>query len=194
MGEEIIEDYKLFLDLVFKRSIRVALFIDAAHIHHSLPPDSKIDYFKMIDFLVDDRHFVRAFYYDGIYPEYKALEKEEYKQKRENLLNFVKIFRGRKVIPRLLDLKFRGNRAIQKGVDVQIAIDMLMMAFQNVYDVAILVSADSDFAGVIRAVQSLGKLVEVAYFGNEGLSGELMDVADKLIDLSKHINFFKLEK
>lgn len=43
----------------------------------------------------------------------------------------------------------------EKMTDVNIAVEMLADAFRNRFDVALLISADSDLAGVIREIQSL---------------------------------------
>ena len=51
-----------------------------------------------------------------------------------------------------------------KGDDIYLATDMLSFAYENVYDIAILVSGDGDFVPVIKKVQKLGKNVENAYF------------------------------
>ena len=51
-----------------------------------------------------------------------------------------------------------------KGDDIHLATDMISFAYENKYDVAILVSGDGDFVPAIRKVQKLGKNVENAYF------------------------------
>lgn len=53
----------------------------------------------------------------------------------------------------------------EKGVDVQIATDLLKGAFHNQYDRAYLVSSDSDLIPAIKEIKSLGK--EVIYIGFE---------------------------
>lgn len=50
----------------------------------------------------------------------------------------------------------------EKETDVNIATDMLSLAYDDGYDVAILVSADSDYTRVIDRIKSRGKVVEVA--------------------------------
>ena len=53
---------------------------------------------------------------------------------------------------------------IVKGDDINIATDMVGLAYENAYDTAILVSGDGDFVPAIKRVQKLGKRVENAYF------------------------------
>ncbi len=51
---------------------------------------------------------------------------------------------------------------VEKGVDVKIAIDMVLGAMNDEYDHAYLLSADGDFTPAISAVRNLGKRVLVA--------------------------------
>jgi uncharacterized protein (TIGR00288 family) len=75
----------------------------------------------------------------------------------------------------------------EKGIDVQLATDMLTHSFRNNYDVAILVAGDSDFVGAIQAIKDNGKQVEVALFGREGTSRQLRRVADKVITINARL-------
>jgi uncharacterized LabA/DUF88 family protein len=52
--------------------------------------------------------------------------------------------------------------AREKGIDVLIAIDMVMGAVRDEYEVAVLASADTDLVPALESVLSLGKRVEVA--------------------------------
>ncbi|HVT42935.1 MAG TPA: NYN domain-containing protein [Thermoanaerobaculia bacterium] len=49
----------------------------------------------------------------------------------------------------------------EKGSDVNLATELLMDAFANAYDVAVIVTNDSDLAAPVRAVCKLGKAVGV---------------------------------
>ena len=66
---------------------------------------------------------------------------------------------------------------MEKGIDIMLATDMLHFAWNGLYDVAVLVSGDSDFAYVLQAVKNIGKHVEVAYF-ERMVSRDLLNVAD----------------
>jgi uncharacterized LabA/DUF88 family protein len=52
----------------------------------------------------------------------------------------------------------------QKGVDVELAIDVLDAAHQDRYDVAVLVTGDGDFVPLVRRITSLSKHAVVAHF------------------------------
>jgi len=66
---------------------------------------------------------------------------------------------------------------VEKGIDIMLATDLLYFAWNDFYDVAVLVSGDSDFAYALQAVKNMGKHVEVAYL-ESGTSKDLLDVAD----------------
>ncbi len=51
-----------------------------------------------------------------------------------------------------------------KGTDVNIATDLLVNAFDDQYDAAVLISEDGDFASAIQEVQRLKKQVDNAFF------------------------------
>ncbi len=58
--------------------------------------------------------------------------------------------------------------AKEKGVDVQIATDMITLAWENTYDIAVLVSADSDFVPLAEFLKTKGKKVVHGQFPPKG--------------------------
>jgi uncharacterized LabA/DUF88 family protein len=77
---------------------------------------------------------------------------------------------------------------VEKGIDVMLVTDLLHFAWNDLYDIAVLVSGDADFAYALQAIKNMGKHVEVAYF-ESNISKDLLAVAD-----NKHLldrNFFK---
>lgn len=55
----------------------------------------------------------------------------------------------------------------EKGVDVQIAVDMLVAAYENLADRIILVSSDTDLAPAIKKAREKGKIVEYIGFSHK---------------------------
>ncbi|MFZ2153132.1 MAG: NYN domain-containing protein [Microgenomates group bacterium] len=51
----------------------------------------------------------------------------------------------------------------EKGVDVNMSVDMLVGAYEETYDTLVLISSDTDLIPAIKKVKDLGKKVE--YFG-----------------------------
>lgn len=83
---------------------------------------------------------------------------------------------------------FALNRWREKGVDVNIAIDMLDLAYsfksEGKSGIMVLVSSDSDLKPVVERVQSLGTIVE--YIGFEHMySIALLNAANKRILLTE---------
>lgn len=78
---------------------------------------------------------------------------------------------------RLGGTKMAQGITVEKGIDIMLATDLLYFAWNDCYDVAVLVSGDSDFAYALQAVKNMGKHVEVAYF-ESGISKDLLNIAD----------------
>lgn len=71
----------------------------------------------------------------------------------------------------------RGNE--QKGVDTLIAVEMLVGAFNGLFDLAILLSGDADFVPVVHEVKRRG--VQVVVASNEAdLADDLRRAADRV--------------
>jgi uncharacterized LabA/DUF88 family protein len=55
-----------------------------------------------------------------------------------------------------------------KGVDIALAKDFLSNAYNDNYDVAVLVAGDGDYIPLVEEVKRLGKVVYVAFFCDKG--------------------------
>ena len=55
----------------------------------------------------------------------------------------------------------------EKGVDVKLAVDLLVGAYDDLYDSAILISSDTDLIPAIQKVKHLGKHVEYIGFAHQ---------------------------
>ena len=60
-----------------------------------------------------------------------------------------------------------GGAYREKGVDVQIAVDMLVATYENIADRIILVSSDTDLAPAIKKAREKGKIVEYIGFSHK---------------------------
>ncbi|MDO8532819.1 MAG: NYN domain-containing protein [Dehalococcoidia bacterium] len=82
---------------------------------------------------------------------------------------------------------FSGNpkatRVEQKRVDVQLAVDLVLLAARNSYDIGILVSGDQDFTDAVLAAKDLGKAVGIATLDSTEPS-DLRWAADFFIDIN----------
>lgn len=76
----------------------------------------------------------------------------------------------------------------EKGVDIALAIQALSLAYLNAYDVAFIMSADSDFINLYKALRNLGKIIYVVAVKGQGLSRVIPQV-DEYISLED--SFFR---
>ncbi|MER3481537.1 MAG: NYN domain-containing protein [Meiothermus sp.] len=160
---------------------RVAVFIDGSNLYKglvtSLSPDYRLDFVQFIETLVAGRKLLRAYYYNAPLPVEDPAAKAH-----QSFLNYLK--RVPYVAVRLGRLERRGEGFVEKGVDIQIAIDLLKLAYANAYDVAVLVSGDGDFADVVKVIQDMGKQVENSTF--QALSSHrLAQQADRFFPLDE---------
>src|SRR2546422_8798188 len=77
------------------------------------------------------------------------------------------------------------NQRQSKGVDITLTKDMLVHAFNNNYDAAVLMTGDGDYVPVVEEVKRMGKSVYVVFFEDEsfGLNRELRLACDKFFKL-----------
>ncbi len=164
---------------------RVMIFIDGSNFYHGLRANmgkTNIDFAKLSKQLCGSgRELVRAYYYNV--PLNKDDDLERYK-KQQNFLE--QLYETPLLTVSLGRLERRGSTYVEKGIDVNIAVDMLTQAFSNGYDVGILVSGDADYVKMVEEVKRLGKHVEVAYF-TMGQSFHLRNVADRMIILNESV-------
>ena len=73
----------------------------------------------------------------------------------------------------------KAKRRRQKGVDVQLAVDALTFASNGLFDVALFVTGDADFAPVVEAIRDKGPRVAIFSF-RSSLSPALREVADRV--------------
>ena len=159
---------------------RVMIFIDGSNLYHCLKNDFKrtdLDYGKFAQKLCAGRLLIRVHYYSAPVPQTDMVRYQSQQRFFERLRNtpYHRVVLGR--------LEPRGTTLVEKGVDIKIAVDMLRLAVQNIYDVAILVSGDGDFASVVEAVQDFGKHVENATTPSAS-SRHLKQTCDQMITLT----------
>ena len=164
---------------------RVAIFIDGSNLYHALKNNfGRYDlYFTgFITKLCASRPLFRTYYYNILQDPNKWVE--THKEQHE----FIEVLNKTPYLEvRLGSTKVAQGVPVEKGIDVMLATDLLYFAWNNSYDVAVLVSGDSDFGYALQAVKNMGKHVEVAYFENV-VSKDLLDIADNRHLLDR--NFF----
>ena len=158
---------------------RVAVFIDGSNLYHGgRRAGLRVDVQKLAKKLLDDRELIRNYYYAAVVPQEMSADVHQAQARFLASFDYAPYFEVKlgRIEPR------PKGRWEEKGVDAQLATDMVFFAARNLYDVAILVSGDGDFKHTVQAVKDLGKHVENAYF-REGHSRELMKTCDRFIEL-----------
>lgn len=173
---------------------RIVIFIDGSNFYHGLKYNYKkarINFEKLSAKLSDGRRHIRTYYYNVPIDQKDNPNRYKEQQRFFSSLDLVPYFET--TLGRLVKRE-RTTRCgkcgyqeriifhNEKGIDVNIAVDMLTMAFKNIYDTAILISGDGDFDKAIKGVKDLGKHVENAYF-KSGHSKQLMKICDRFIEL-----------
>jgi uncharacterized LabA/DUF88 family protein len=159
--------------------LRVMAFVDGGYLEHNLNDlfkSPKIDYSVFIHSLVShlpkttiEHYLTRVYYYDAISAE-KVSPDQQAKHELIHGTNHFELRLGR--------IKDDGQgMPRQKGVDTLIAIDMVSKAYENHYDVAILLAGDDDFLDAVKAVKNAGKQVYGFFFAKH-VSRELKNAFD----------------
>ena len=163
---------------------RVMIFIDGSNLYHSLKK-----FFNRVDIdmgefgqkLLGKRRLIRIYYYNA-----KVGRREEPERYKDQQVFFASVGAVPYTELRLGHLVYNNwpsTPPYEKGVDVQLATDLLTHSFKNNYDTAILVAGDNDYVGALQAVKDNGKHVEVALFGKERTSHQLREVADRIVTM-----------
>jgi uncharacterized LabA/DUF88 family protein len=165
---------------------RVAIFIDGSNLYHALRDNcSRVD-LNFTDFtskLCGGRPLFRTYYYNVLQD---PNQRPEGFREQQEFLDVLKKTPYLEV--RLGGMKLSQGVPVEKGIDIMLATDLLHFAWNNLYEVAILVSGDGDFAYALQAAKNMGKHVEVAYF-ESNISKSMLDVADNRHLLNQE--FFK---
>jgi uncharacterized LabA/DUF88 family protein len=145
---------------------RVFVYIDGSNLYRNLKfyesAGMNFDFKGFVESFIQDYELEGIKYYIGQIRPKENDEKSQSLHKYQQVL-FKKleeagfcIIRGR--------LRQIGKIFSEKGVDVRIGIDLLEGAYENKYDVALLISSDGDLAPALEMVRNKGKKVEVVGF------------------------------
>ncbi len=190
---------------------RVAIFIDGSNFYHALKDRysrTQIRFDALATALVDrmpGRKLVRVYYYNATYDQTTQPDAYKRQQRFFSFLRrtpYLSLVLGRleqrpidwgrldaeklRKVEEFLKMSLPKHTTVEKGVDVQLAVDMLQFAVSNTYDVAILVSGDGDFAPAVEAVKKLGKHVELGRVEKQPCN-RLRDVCDIEVVIDKKI-------
>ena len=131
---------------------RVAIFIDGPNLGRGF------DLLKLVEILARGRHVVQATYYDSM--PIVALED-------------LTIYPAESLAPFNFQIRPLPRVKKREQVDIALAIDLVGSAYEDGFDVAVVVSGDADHLLAVHKVQSLGKTVEICAW-NKSVSDEVV--------------------
>lgn len=151
---------------------RLGIFVDVPNLLYGYEGNGTLNMGKLLDMLRFGRELVRATAYSPVSDD----PREPVEQQR-----FVAPFVPYEYRIVTKPLKRFADGSIKGNFDVEMAIDMLLMADR--VDVMAIVSGDADFARAVEAVQQKGVRVEVVAFGGS-TSVEMRALADHYLELN----------
>lgn len=73
----------------------------------------------------------------------------------------------------------------EKRTDINLTTDLLVGAYMNSYDTAIIFSADNDYLTPIKEIQKIGKIVELVITEGQPISENLRNTVDEVFELNE---------
>ena len=134
---------------------RITIFIDNSNIFKGFQKyNIQADYEKLKILITRGRKLDAIYLYEGVVYPMSPGKKSWYEQLT---------IRSSYIIKVSFD-KIVKTGAIEKKVDINIAIDVVALAYEDVYDTAVLVSGDGDFLPVVKKIKELNKKAEIWAF------------------------------
>ena len=159
---------------------KVAVFIDGSNLYYKLKDleiqhTTEFNYLGLAKKLARDRDMVYLGYYVGAVRAKPGDVKSESLRKSQRI--FFNLLRKAGIVIKKGYLLESGGKYHEKGVDVQIATDLLIGAYENQYDIALLISSDNDLIPAIKKICSLGKQVDYIGFSHKPSFGLIQEAS-----------------
>jgi len=164
---------------------RAAIFIDGSNLYHNLRRyNIKTTFEEIIEKIETQREIVNIFYYTALLD--RSTDEDGYKKHKKFLDKISRIPNFNVVLCNLRKMILEDGSVdfAIKGDDVYLATDLIKGSYENLYDVAIIVSGDADFIPAIKLTQKNGKKVINAFFPKSS-SYQLRNCCDGSINLKK---------
>jgi uncharacterized LabA/DUF88 family protein len=171
---------------------RVAVFIDGNNFYFGLrklygknKSLKNFDFKQFSQFLAGKEKVVGIYYYNALLD--RENNPDKYNSQKEFFEELKKIPNFNLVLCKLLKRTITGTNKVYyiiKEDDINMAVDMVENAYDNNYDVAVLVSGDGDFVPAVRSVKKKNKSVKNVYFKNSS-SRNLKNFCDESLELTK---------
>ena len=169
---------------------RVAVFIDGSNFYNGLRDNVRrmdVDFYRFGNKLAEKAggELLRIYYYNAkVDPEF---DPDNFEKQQRFITHLAHTSHLTLRLGKLVYYQVRGDDsggrkhyAVEKGLDVKLAIDLIRLAMNRACDVAVIVSGDKDLSEVVEYGKELGIIVCCAFFPR-GLSDTLSIVADQII-------------
>jgi uncharacterized LabA/DUF88 family protein len=83
---------------------------------------------------------------------------------------------------------FKKHDGKEKGVDIALATEMLVNAFNQNYDIGVIVAGDKDYVGLVKEVKRYGPIIVGSFF-RHGLSDDFALAVDNFSDIMDGVRF-----
>lgn len=146
---------------------RIIVYIDGSNLYFKLKKllirdTSQFNYRGLAQYLTTGKLITEINYYVGVVQPKRNDDQAHKIYKGQLTLFNTLIEQNIKIIKGFL-MKSNGVYH-EKGVDVNIAVDLLVGAYENLFDTAILLSSDTDLIPAIQKIKSLGKKLQYVGF------------------------------
>lgn len=170
---------------------RIIAFVDGNNFYYRLKDmiSRKREVLKLLDFnyqtfvknLAKDSELVEIRYYVGAIRRQNGLNREKSEKLYANQQKLIGKLQRQKIPVVLGSLIQHPDKSFhEKGVDVRIAVEMIRFARENRYDIAYLLSSDTDLVPAVEEVKSFHKKVYYVGFP-KGQSFGLTKTSDDTI-------------
>ncbi len=177
---------------LFKMTKRISIYIDGANFVYGLKTlnpkysDYHFDFRRFIKKIIGNDDLIDIFYYNASLKQ--DINPRRFKEQQKLLARLRKITRCKIILCKRQKRFDKDDEEYYtiKGDDINLALDMLNDAWENKYDIAVLISGDGDFVPLIKYVKNKNKEVEVISF-EELASKSLINESSKFMFISKKI-------
>jgi len=182
-----------------KQIKRVAVYVDGSNLYYKLKDCEikNITYFgyaALSQWLAQERKIIAKRYYIGVVRSKEGDAKSKKMQEAQvKLFNHLQSKSEKFNVQRGYLMKNDGTFH-EKGVDVKMAVDLLVGAYENLYDVAILISSDTDLIPAIQKVKQLGKEVEYIGFSHKPSYGLIKNASETRLLTKNEVEQFQILK
>jgi uncharacterized LabA/DUF88 family protein len=165
----------------------VEIFVDGSNFHLAQRYEGiphRVDLNRLARQLSRGYHFVKLNYYTSPLPypgthSYRAQQRFFAQIARSSRIALV-LGRNEPRVDRDTGRKYH----VEKETDVNLAVDMVVGAYTDRYDVAMLVAGDTDYVRAVKALRERGKQLVWCHLPAQRHTDQLAQVSDAMIELS----------